>query len=166
MSNATFDSEPVDGSGYELVPLSSLLSGPSVRVNLRTEWQKREPPVYEKSYVHKALDIAANSGTPIYAPGSGDVIESSTQWGKNKKDEWAIVGWGHYLKIYFPKTDTTLLLAHLQKRSSLVKGDTFSSGDLLAYTGNSGTGSGPHLHIEAWRGGERVRPSSIFNLGE
>lgn len=56
---------------------------------------------------------------------------------------------GNYIFIRIDKTDTYLILAHLEKNSISVKtGDHVTQGMVIAKVGNSGTTSEPHLHIQ------------------
>ena len=56
---------------------------------------------------------------------------------------------GNYIYIKIDKTDTYLILAHLEKDSINVEiGDKVKKGQVIAKVGNSGTTSEPHLHIQ------------------
>ena len=41
------------------------------------------------------------------------------------------------------------------------KGDQVAAGQVVAYMGESGQASGPHLHFEIWRQGEAVDPRTV-----
>jgi hypothetical protein len=61
---------------------------------------------------------------------------------------------GNYLAIEMSSPQMTVLLAHIQKGSFLVKkGDLVSKGQPLCRVGNSGNTSEPHLHIHVIKTG-------------
>lgn len=85
--------------------------------------------------MHEGLDIAAPAGTPIIAPANG-VVRSA----RNNK------GFGLTLIIDHGYGFTTLY-AHCQ-RIKVAKGTRVKRGDVIAYVGNTGKSTGPHLHYE------------------
>lgn len=102
------------------------------------------------SHYHSGLDIAANTGTQIIAALDGDVIEvaNDTYFGK-------------YLKI--KKDDIEMIYAHCSK--IIVKaGEKVSKGKLIAYVGNTGNSTGPHLHFELKYKDRLVNPSDILDI--
>lgn len=84
------------------------------------------------------IDIAIPIGTPIYASAFGVVTVSyEGGWGG---------GYGNYVVITHPN-GTQTLYGHNNK--NLVKvGQKVERGDLIAYSGNTGKSTGPHLHYE------------------
>jgi murein DD-endopeptidase MepM/ murein hydrolase activator NlpD len=85
--------------------------------------------------MHEGLDIAAPPGTPIIAPADG-VVKSVS---KRK-------GFGLTLVIDHGYGYTTLY-AHCQ-RTKVTTGTRVKRGDVIAYVGNTGKSTGPHLHYE------------------
>ncbi|MDQ7031511.1 MAG: M23 family metallopeptidase [Desulfonauticus sp.] len=94
---------------------------------------------------HKGLDISGPVGTPIIAPANGEVIFV----GHNG-------GYGLSIVINHGNGITTRY-AHLQK-SLVKKGDKVKRGEIIAYMGNSGRSTGPHLHYEVRINGLPVNP--------
>lgn len=85
---------------------------------------------------HDGIDIPAPTGTPILASKSGRVIYS----GKG------IRGYGN-LTILAHKNGLFTIYAHAYKNLTK-KGDKIKGGSVIAYVGNTGRSSGPHLHFE------------------
>ena len=84
---------------------------------------------------HTGVDLAARSGTPVFASGAGTVIYSS----------FSSVGYGNAVVIAHGTTFT--LYGHLNDR--LVScGDRVGAGQQIGTVGNTGRSSGPHLHFE------------------
>jgi hypothetical protein len=55
--------------------------------------------------------------------------------------------------------------AHLSRKSA-PSGVTVAQGELIGYSGNSGTQtSGAHLHFELWQGGSRINPAPYLGIG-
>lgn len=102
------------------------------------------------SSYHQGVDIAAYTGTEIYASDGGTVIFSGTYG-----------GYGMMIKIEHDNGDITYY-AHCSK---LLKksGDIVKQGELIAYMGNTGVSTGSHLHFELRIGGEQsVDPLEYF----
>ena len=92
-------------------------------------------PILKTRIFHFGLDFSAKTGTPVYAPADGVV-----EYAKKKK------GYGNFMLITHPFGFKTAY-GHLQKFAKK-EGDIVKKGDLLAYVGNTGRSTGPHLHYE------------------
>lgn len=102
------------------------------------------------SSYHCGLDIAANTGTEVIAALDGEVIEATTD-----------AYFGKYIKM--KKDDIVMIYAHCSKL--LVKvGDKVKKGNLIAYVGNTGNSTGPHLHFELKYKDRLVNPLDILEL--
>ena len=94
---------------------------------------------------HTGIDIRAKVGTPIYAPEAGFVSSNTHKTGGIQAFVTA-------------KSGTKYGFAHLSKvdRAGPVK-----KGDLIAYSGNTGKSTGPHIHLSIRQpGGKRVDPQT------
>lgn len=116
---------------------------------------KRVEKSYVSSYVgdgrgHKGMDIAAPSGTPIYAAASGTVTFSGRDGS----------GYGNYIIIKHANGVETLY-AHC-KALYVKKGDTVKAGESIAAVGNTGRSTGNHLHFEVHKNGVFVNPSKYI----
>lgn len=87
-------------------------------------------------YGHRALDIAAPIGTPIYAADSGFVTFVG----------WTDVGYGNLTRIDHGNGFATYY-AH-QSAFNVVLGRAVQRGQLIGYVGSTGHSTGPHLHFE------------------
>ena len=101
---------------------------------------------------HFALDILADTGTPVKSILEGKVIFS----------EWS-VDTGHVL-IIDHGDDIISVYKHnskvLKTQNNFVK-----AGEVIAYSGNQGTlSTGPHLHFELWKNGTPINPEPLFNF--
>lgn len=95
--------------------------------------------------MHEGLDIAAPTGTPIVAPASGTV-----RYAGNKKDYGVCVEIDHGYGF-------TTMYAHCQ-RLRVISGMQVRRGDIIAYVGNTGRSTGPHLHYEVHLSHSVVNP--------
>jgi len=93
------------------------------------------------SSYHRGIDVAAWTGTDIYAADGGIVIFSG-EYG----------GYGYVIQIEHDNGDITYY-AHCSK---LLKkcGETVKQGELIAYMGSTGVSTGSHLHFEIRVNGE------------
>jgi murein DD-endopeptidase MepM/ murein hydrolase activator NlpD len=106
----------------------------------------RTSPFTGKREFHKGLDISAPKGTPIYAPAKGKINFVGRHSGYG-----LTIGVSHGSGI-------NTKYAHLHS-VAVKKGQTVTRGELIAYVGNSGRSTGPHLHYEVRLNGVPVNPS-------
>ncbi len=105
----------------------------------------RNSPFTGRRHFHKGIDIAARQGTPIFAPADGIV----TAYKKNG-------GYGNFLVINHGYGIVTRY-GHL-KASNVEVGQQIVKGDKIAFIGNTGRSTGPHLHYEVLVNGIHVNP--------
>lgn len=111
---------------------------------------------------HLAVDIGTGTtGYPVYAVGDGVVIWTysfpNNIWGSGIDDERS---WGNYVRIYYPGLGIQTGYAHLST-INVTQGQTVHAGQVVAYSGNSGNSSAPHLHYEIYEySGYEVAPRS------
>lgn len=100
---------------------------------------------------HSGVDFSAPTGTPIYATGAGVVTKSG--WGS---------GYGNYVEIDHNNGYVTRY-AHASRLNVSV-GDFVKAGQRIANVGCTGRCTGPHLHYEVVKNGERKNPSTYLAL--
>lgn len=101
--------------------------------------------------LHTGIDLAASSGTHVYAWKSGTVTLSS----------WA-GGYGNCILVKH-SDGTTSRYAHLSGYNCSV-GDKVAAGELIGYVGSTGNSTGPHLHFEVIINGSTVNPAPYLGL--
>lgn len=84
---------------------------------------------------HTGIDLAAPTGTPVYAVGAGTVVLARQAGDYGRAVTLRLVD-GHYV-VY----------GHLS-RVSVRPGAKVRAGTRVGYSGNTGRSSGPHLHFE------------------
>jgi len=112
----------------------------------------RPDPFTGKQAFHSGLDIAADSGTPVYAIQDGVVIHSGAKG-----------GYGQCVMIdhYYPDVPQIPRLQTLYGHNSTLLvnvGDNVRRGQVIAYVGSTGRSNGPHLHFEVRYNGMYVNP--------
>ncbi len=103
----------------------------------------RKHPITKKKSFHTGIDLSAETGTPCYAVSDGIVKVSKCNNGGTKK------GYGYYLVIEHDGFCT--LYAHLSQLGPRV-GTRVKKGQIVAYSGNTGSSTAPHLHFEVRKG--------------
>lgn len=86
---------------------------------------------------HEGVDYRADIGTPVVAAKNGRVISVTGGWSGGFGNSVLIDHGGGLTSRY----------AHLS-RPAVSAGETVSAGDIIAYSGNSGFSTGPHLHFQ------------------
>ncbi|MFP4534766.1 MAG: M23 family metallopeptidase [Spirochaetaceae bacterium] len=99
--------------------------------------------------IHNGVDLAAPTGTPIYAPGAGKVVfaEDRIVTGKTVVLE-------HFPGVYG-------LFYHLD-RIDVEQGELVEKGTSIGTVGSTGVSTGPHLHWEMRVGGVSVDPGPFL----
>lgn len=123
--------------GQQFGPGNNVLLGPhSSQVGMRVH------PVTGKTRMHNGTDTPAAVGTPIPAIKGGKVLKVDYQAG----------GAGNYIVVDLGDGVTQTLM-HLSK--TLVKvGDKFDANQVIALSGNTGIGTGAHIHNELRQNGK------------
>ena len=137
---------PPTGDGW-LWPL------PSANMKLTSAFGYRLHPVDLVYHSHTGVDVAASTGTPIYAAKGGQVIMSEYGAGVN----WS---YGNFVVIDHGD-GTTTLYAHMSSRA-VSEGEMVSQGQTIGYVGTTGNVKGAHLHFEVRLNGQRVDPEAYY----
>lgn len=98
----------------------------------------------EYSAEHKAIDIAASSGSPVYAAEDGTV--SYVQIWDGSYDTTGMMSYGHMVEVRHADGNTTLY-AHLSE-INVQQGEKVVRGQRIGRVGSTGNSTGPHLHFE------------------
>lgn len=107
---------------------------------------QRTNPVTKQVTPHRAIDYAADSGTPVIATADGKVITAGSKGGLGITVE---LKHGGYMTQY----------AHLSKIAKGVKnGVDITQGDIIGYVGSTGISTGPHLQYAMFEDGNPVNP--------
>lgn len=97
----------------------------------------RMHPILNTIRAHKGVDLAAPTGTPIYASADGKVT---------------FQGWkGGYGKVVMLQHDGvySTVYGHMSRfESDLREGSRVKQGQVIGYVGSTGHATGPHLHYE------------------
>ncbi|MCB1518060.1 MAG: M23 family metallopeptidase [Hyphomicrobiaceae bacterium] len=118
--------------------------------NLRSRFGWRIHPISGKRQLHAGVDLAAPTGTPIYA--SGDGIIERAQW---------VSGYGRYIKIKHVNGYETAY-GHMSRfADGMEPGVRVHQGQIIGYVGSTGYSTGPHLHFEIRINGNPVDPLSV-----
>ena len=111
----------------------------------------RTHPVLHHRQMHSGLDFAMPVGTPIYATANGVVLSAGIQ-----------PGYGHMVEIRHNFGFGTRY-GHLNGKYLVKQGDFVRKGDIIAYSGNSGLSTGPHLHYEIRFISKPLNPINFVN---
>ena len=112
----------------------------------------RDHPVYGGQRFHHGVDLAAPSGTPIYATRSGVVNTASYEAG----------GAGNYVSIDH-KDGYSSIYMHMT-RYVVYAGQYVYAGQVIGYCGSTGASTGPHLHFGIYYNGSSVNPANYIKI--
>ena len=110
----------------------------------------RTDPIYKTQEFHPGLDFTANTGTEIFATGDG-IIERADNMEQ---------GYGNHVVINHGFGYETLY-GHMT-RFTVHAGQKVKRGELIGYVGSTGRSTGPHVHYEVIKNGEKVNPINYF----
>ena len=101
---------------------------------------------------HSGIDIAANTGTPIYAANAGPILYAG--WNN----------WGYGNTVVIAHGPFSTLYGHMS--SIAVRcGQSVNPGQVIGYVGSTGNSSGPHLHFELRYLNQPRNPSATAGIG-
>jgi murein DD-endopeptidase MepM/ murein hydrolase activator NlpD len=110
----------------------------------------RTDPFYHISEMHPGIDFTAPMGTPIYATADGVV----------KAAEFNAGGYGNCVILDHGFGYQTLY-GHMSKLGCR-NGQKVKRGDLIGYVGSTGKSTGPHVHYEVIKNGNKIDPINYF----
>lgn len=127
-----------------------LMQTPVDGARISSNFGMRRHPIAGYRRMHQGIDFAVGYGTPVVAAADGVVVEAR-RWG----------GYGNWVRIRHSNGLETGY-AHLQRYASgLRAGQRVSQGQVIAFVGSTGASTGPHLHYEIWRNGQRINPRGV-----
>ena len=120
--------------------------GLPVAGRISSSFGMRLHPILGYYRMHKGIDIACPYGSPVYA-----VFDGTVNWAGYKG------GYGSFVGIQGQGGAIGTGYGHLS-RVLVRNGQHVERGQIVAYSGNSGLSTGPHLHFEVYRSGQAVNP--------
>ena len=128
----------------------SFLRTPIESARVSSGFGMRRHPILGYSKMHKGIDFAAPTGTPVLASGDG-AVELAGRAG----------GYGNYIRIRHT-ADHKTAYAHLSGYARGIKtGVNVTQGQVIGYVGSTGRSTGPHLHYEIMVNGAQVNPANV-----
>ncbi len=129
---------------------SLLMKTPVDGARISSSFGVRRHPVLGYTRMHKGIDFAVPTGTPIMAAGNG-TVEVAGRAG----------GYGNLLVIRHANGYSTAY-GHLSRfANGVTKGARVRQGEIVAYSGMTGLATGPHLHYEIRENGTQVNPNAV-----
>ncbi|KAA5603730.1 peptidoglycan DD-metalloendopeptidase family protein [Roseospira marina] len=125
-----------------------LMRTPIDGARISSSFGMRRHPILGYSKMHTGVDFAAPTGTPIYAAGDG-VVHYAGRKG----------GYGKYVQVRH-NAEFSTAYAHMS-RIEVENGQRVKQGDIIGRVGATGRVTGPHLHYEIIRGGQKVNPLDV-----
>ena len=116
---------------------------------ISSEFGWREAPIAGAGNNHKGMDLAAPTGTPIYAAASGTV---TTARYSSSAGNWVVINHGNGLQTYYMHASALYVS----------EGQTVSKGQNIAAVGSTGQSTGPHLHFQVMQNGTPVNPRNYL----
>lgn len=101
---------------------------------------------------HTGIDIAAPTGTPIFAANGGPVIFSGFS------------NWGYGGAVVLAHGQFSTLYGHMSSRN-VSCGQFAVTGQVIGFVGSTGISSGPHLHFEVRFNDTPTDPTTIPGVG-
>jgi murein DD-endopeptidase MepM/ murein hydrolase activator NlpD len=147
---------PHDGDGVDFFnsdgqsAKSMLMKTPVDGARISSGFGMRFHPVLGYTRMHKGIDFAVPVGTPVMAAGSGTVEQAG--WSN---------GYGNFMLVDHGNSYATGY-GHLSRFAPGVhKGSHVHQGEVIAYSGNTGMSTGPHLHYEIRINKVQVNPLTV-----
>jgi len=127
-----------------------LMKTPVDGARISSGFGMRFHPVLGYTRMHKGIDFAVPVGTPVMAAGTGVV-----------KIAGRSSGYGNYMRVDMGN-GYGFAYGHLSRFApGIHPGSRVHQGEIVAYSGNTGLSTGPHLHYEDLVGGVQVNPLTL-----
>jgi murein DD-endopeptidase MepM/ murein hydrolase activator NlpD len=141
----------------DAVPTGGLASVPSQKplivFHYTSPFGVRIDPFNHTASMHPGLDMAAPTGTPVYATADGTISRAERAG-----------GYGNLVQIEHGKSLETRY-GHLSQ-ILVHDGQHVHCGDLIALVGSTGRSTGSHLHYEVRIGGHPVNPMPFLQTAD
>ena len=126
---------------------------------ITSPYGNRIHPIYKTTKLHDGIDISVPIGTPVSTVTDGKVIFVGKK-----------TGYGNYIEVQYKNSNgdnITTFYAHLndfktKDGKTLKAGQTVKQGEQIGHSGNTGIGTGAHLHLGARKNGEKINPIDII----
>lgn len=118
---------------------------PTKSTRITSKFGYRKDPITRKTAFHAGIDFGANYGDPIYAAGTGKVVEVGRN---NIEGRYIVINHGYGLKSKYMHLSST----------SVKKDQEVTRGDIIGKAGSTGRSTGVHLHFEIFKNGVQVDP--------
>jgi biotin carboxyl carrier protein len=125
--------------------------GPIIGGRISSGFGQMRPKI--NSTPHRGIDLVAARGTPVRSPAAGQVISAEASYSLAPNYGTVVVidhgeGW-------------QTLYAHLDS-FAVTAGERVQAGDTLGTVGSTGLATGPHVHVEVLRDGQRMDPAQLI----
>ena len=141
---------PSDNSGSS-TPVSGGWKVPINYTAMTSAFGWRIHPIYGTRKFHYGVDLAAPTGTPIYATRSGTVSTASYNGSA-----------GYYVQINHGDGFRSIYM-HMT-HYVVSAGQNVSQGQVIGYCGSTGGSTGPHLHFGISYNGSYVNPANYIPI--
>jgi murein DD-endopeptidase MepM/ murein hydrolase activator NlpD len=142
-----------DGAWYDKSGHSArkfLMKTPIDGARLTSSFGMRLHPILGYSLMHRGVDFAAGTGTPVRAANNGVVVRAGP-----------FGSYGNYVRLRHGNGYDTAY-AHLSRfASGLRAGMSVRQGQVIGYVGATGRATGPHLHYEVMLKNTQVNPMTL-----
>lgn len=137
-----------DGQGNSV--RKALMVTPIDGAVISSGYGMRKHPIQGYNKMHRGLDFAAPTGTPVMAAGDGIITYAGRRG-----------SYGNFVHIRHANQYETAY-AHLSGYADGVKaGARVKQGEAIGYVGSTGRSTGPHLHYEIRFAGQSINPSTL-----
>lgn len=114
---------------------------------------KRYHPVLKRYRPHYGVDYGTPVGTPVRVTANGVVVSAGRSGGAGKM-----------VKVRHPNGYLTAYLHLSRFGKGIAPGRRVRQGDVIAYSGNTGLSTGPHLDYRVQKNGRWIDPLSLKNV--
>lgn len=120
--------------------------------NITSPFGYRTHPVSgQTGTFHYGVDIGVVTGTPVHAAADGTVVTSTYH---EDAGNYVVIDHADGVRTRYLHNSVLCVNA----------GDTVKQGEVIAYSGNTGTSTGPHLHFEFIVNGTNIDPCFQFDI--